>query len=323
MDHKHQPGTLWRRAIRNPWHVALVLAPLLLSGAPQLAAAQLQVFVSVLPLQTFVERVGGERVQVHTMVQPGHSPATYEPTPRQISALADADIYLRVGVPFEAAWMRRITATNPDMPVLDLRDGLALRPQEDHRHADDGDGHEHTGHAPPAAMDAHVWTSPRLVRQMAMRIRDALSRLDPDGAARYAANQSAFDAELAALDSELTAKLAGLRNPSFLVYHPAWGYFADAYGLTQVPIEHEGKEPGARRLATLIDQARANDAKVILVQPQFDRRAAGQVARAIGGRVEAVDPLSPDYADTLRGLADVLVSADGDGDAGPAPTAKP
>lgn len=291
-----------------------LLALLLCCAALPVAAAPLQVFVSVLPLATFAERVGGDRVQVHTMVQPGHSPATYEPTPRQIAALADAALYLRVGVPFEAAWMKRIMATNPDMPVADLRDGLRLRPQEAHRH-DDAGQHGHAGGAGSAAgghatMDAHVWTSPRLVRQMARTLRDAFTELDPAGADAYAANQAAFDAELAALDDALQQRLAGLNKRKFLVYHPAWGYFADAYGLTQVPIEQEGKEPGARRLTALITQARTEGARVILVQPQFDRRAAGQVARAIGGRVETVDPLSPDYAATLRRLTDILVDAD-------------
>lgn len=264
----------------------------------------LDVFVSVLPLQGFAERVGGERVRVHTMVQPGQSPATYEPTPRQIAALADADLYLRVGVPFEGAWMKRIASVNADMPVVDLRDGIDLRPQEAHNHG----AHEDHGHADggQGAMDAHVWTSPRLVRRMTETIRDALTELDPEGAETYRRNQAAYDAELAALDAELAERLAGLTRRSFLVYHPAWGYFADAYRLTQVPIEQEGKAPGARRLAALIDQARANDARLILVQPQFDQRAAEQVARAIDGRVEAVDPLSSDLAGNLRRLAELI-----------------
>ncbi len=278
-------------------------------------AHELSVFVSVLPLATFAERIGGERVEVHTMVQPGHSPATYEPTPRQITALAGADLYLRVGAPFEDAWMKRIHATNADMRVVDLRAGLQLRPQPDHDHAHDH-GHEHHGRGGPA-LDAHVWTSPRLARRMAVTIRDTFTELDPTGADTYAANQAEFDAALAALDAELQRRLSRLGNRSFLVYHPAWGYFADAYGLTQVPIEREGKEPGARRLAALIDQARAEDARLILVQPQFDQRAAGQVARAIGGRVATVDPLSPDYAVTLRRLADILVTADGGGQQAP------
>jgi zinc transport system substrate-binding protein len=278
----------------------------------------LSVFVSVLPLATFVEAVGGERVLVRSMVLPGQSPATYDPTPKQIAELADADLYLRVGVPFEAAWMRRIQAANPDMPVLDLRDGLPLRLQEHHEHSEDGhqpaaedagvDAGVDVGHE---AIDAHVWTSPRLVRRMAVAIRDELARLDPDGAARYAANQAAFDAELAALDAELSDTLSGLESRSFLVYHPAWGYFADAYGLTQIPIEREGKAPGARRLTALIEQARAAGTRVIFVQPQFDRRAAESVAQAIGGRVEAVDPLAPDYVANLRHVADLIAVANG------------
>ncbi len=317
------PSALTPAAGHGRTFATVLLTALLLGAAAPAVAAGLQVFVSVLPLATFAERVGGDRVQVHTMVQPGHSPATYEPTPRQITALAHADLYLRVGVPFEAAWMKRITATNPDMRVIDLRDRLTLRPQEAHRH-DDAHGAKHgpeqddQGHSPgaeqpesvdDAGMDAHVWTSPRLVRQMAQTMRAAFSELDPEGAAVYAANQAAFDAELAELDAALEQQLADLINRSFLVYHPAWGYFADAYGLTQVPIEHEGKEPGARRLAALIEQAKANNARVILVQPQFDQRAAMQVARAINGRVEAVDPLSPDYAATLRQLTEILVDA--------------
>ncbi|MGD2020689.1 MAG: zinc ABC transporter substrate-binding protein [Thiohalocapsa sp.] len=287
--------------------VAALLATVLPMTAVASAPKQLSVFVSVLPLATFAERIGGERVAVRAMVQPGHSPATYEPTPRQITALADADLYLRVGVPFEDAWMQRISATNPDMPVVDLRDGLTLRPQAAHTH-DHGDGARHQQEGP--RMDAHVWTSPRLVRQMAETIRAALTELDPAGAETYAANLAALDAALAALDAALQEQMGGLENRSFLVYHPAWGYFADAYGLSQVPIEYEGKEPGARRLTALIEQAQKNNARVILVQPQFDQRAAGQVARAIGGRVETVDPLSPDYFATLRRLAEILLDAD-------------
>jgi len=285
-------------------------------------APRVSVVVSVLPLATFANAVGGDRVAVRTMVLPGQSPATYDPSPKQIAALADADLYMRVGVPFEAAWMKRIQAANPDMPVLDLRDGLPLRPQERHVHGPDEDERGHgNGPAPPDphalhdlyaesdGMDPHVWTSPRLVRLMAIAIRDALTRLDPDGAAVYAANQAAFDAELAALDGELSATLSGLEHRGFLVYHPAWGYFADAYGLTQIPIQREGKEPTARRLAALIEQARAEGTRVIFVQPQFDRRAAARVAHEIGGRVEAVDPLAPDYAENLRRVAGLFVAA--------------
>lgn len=271
------------------------------------AAEPLSVFVSVAPLKTFVERVGGERVRVQVMVRPGHSPATYDATPRQVAELAGASLYVRVGVPFETAWMPRIRSANPDMQVLDLRDGMDLRRTDGHHHQGPG-GHEKQDGG--ETMDAHVWTSPLLVKRMAGSIRDALTGLDPDGARIYSANHDAFAAETDALDGELRSRLAGLSNRRFMVFHPAWGYFADTYGLTQISIEREGKEPGARALAALVDQARREGVRVIFIQPQFNRKAAEQVARAVGGRVHAIDPLAEDYAENLRRVARFIAEAD-------------
>ncbi|WP_338074198.1 metal ABC transporter solute-binding protein, Zn/Mn family [Halochromatium glycolicum] len=312
--------------------VTLLLTVMISPGAraDERSDLKLKLFASVLPIQTFLERVGGERVDVRVMVMPGQSPATYDPTPGQIAALAKTDLYVRVGVPFEAAWMPRIRAANPDMAILDLREGLSLRKIEDHHHdhehpyphdekvdeSQHSQNTEHDGdaeaepHAHADEMDPHIWTSPPLVRQMITRIRDRLSALDPHGAETYAANQSTFDADLAALDADLKATLANLEQRRFLVYHPAWGYFADTYGLEQIPIEREGKAPGPRRLDALIKQARATDTRVIFVQPQFDRRAAQQVARAIDGRVETADPLAANYADNLRRFAQLIAGAD-------------
>lgn len=265
--------------------------------------ARLKVFASVLPVQTFVERVGSGRVESRVMVLPGQSPATYDPSPKQVAALADADLYVRVGVPFEDAWMPRLRAANPRMEVLDLRAGLKLRQQEQHDHGP-GAGHSH---APET--DPHLWTSPLHAMSMVKAIRDALTRLDPSGRSVYAASQQRYGAELEALHASLTETLAGLDNRAFLVYHPAWGYFADTYGLEQIPIERAGKEPGPRRLSALIEQAKATGARAIFVQPEFDQRIAEQVARSIGGRVEIATPLAADYAANLKHFAAVLADA--------------
>lgn len=298
-------------------HILIGLVLLLLLGCwplPGQADNQpsLRVFASVLPLQYFVQQIGGESVQVEVMVLPGQSPATYEPRPQQVAALAETDLFIRIGVPFEDAWMRRIAATNPQMDILDVREGLALRPQDAHQHDEDANGSHHGEGASQQergqeiALDTHVWTSPRLVRKIAERIRDRLSALDPKRAEFYRANQEAFDQTLAALDAELTERLGDLKQRAFLVYHPAWGYFADAYDLRQIPVEFEGKEPSARQLASLIEQADALGIRTVVVQPQFDQRAAKRLAQAIGGRVASVDPLAVDYAANLRALANVL-----------------
>lgn len=275
--------------------------------------AALTVFASVLPVQTFVKEVGGDRVNTRVMVLPGASPATYDPSPKQVAALAQADLYVRVGVPFEDAWMNRIRAANPSLAVLDLRDGLDLRTQEAHDHHGDAQGHAHDhrqGRAAAEAMDPHIWSSPLNVRKMTVAIRDQLTALDPAGRAHYARNQARFDAELQALHRWLQDTLAPLKHRAFLVYHPAWGYFADTYELEQVPIERAGKEPGPRRLSALIEQAQQVSTSAIFVQPEFDRRTAEQIARSINGRVEVATPLAADYIATLKRFAGILADAD-------------
>jgi len=297
---------------------APLLAPLLtpvLLWAGTAAAEPLHVFVSVLPMQTFVERVGGDHVQVTTMVKPGQSPATYEPTPRQMAELGKTALYVRVGVPFEAGWMDRIRATSPRIQVLDARDGLSLRTMGRHTHEADQGGDrpdQEPGGADrhvPSEMDPHVWTSPPLVKHMARSIHDALVSLDPGNAGDYDRNLAAFESELDRLDAHIRALLANIPGRRFMVFHPAWGYFAQTYGLEQVPIEHAGKEPGPRALAALIDQARRSGVKVIFVQPQFPKKSAEQVAHAIGGRVVAADPLAADYGANLTRVAEEIAAA--------------
>lgn len=262
----------------------------------------LRIFVSVLPLRTIVERIGGEFVQVRSMVRPGHSPATYEPTPRQIAALARADLYVRIGVPFEDAWMARILAANPDMEVIDARSGI---PQQRVQGHDQGAGARHQR----LERDPHVWTSPPLVKIMARTVRDTLIRLAPRQGAVFDANYRVFARELDTLDREIRNQLADLSNRTFLVYHPAWGWFADTYGLIQVPIEKAAKEPGAKALGAVIDQARRARVGAVFVQPQFNRRAAQQLARIIGARVVVIDPLAADYIENLRRVARLIREA--------------
>lgn len=266
------------------------------------ATAPLRVFVSIIPVKTFVERVGGNRVQVAAMVQPGSSPHTYEPTPRQVAALSDSDLYFRIGVPFEQSWMDRIHSINPGMEVIDLRAGLPLHNMgNQHHHA--GSNH---GQVSP---DFHIWTNPRLVISMAAHIRDALTRADPAGAAEYEANYQAFAADLRALDAEIRSLFAGLDKRRFLVFHPAWGYFADAYGLEQIAIEAEGKPPGAATLARLIERAKREDIHTIFAQRQYSTAPALAVARAIDARVIQVDPLAENYAESLLQFARALREA--------------
>lgn len=275
--------------------VFVLLCALSLLAAAPVANAVVRVAVSVLPLATFAERVGGDRVSVQTLVGSGQNPHSFEPTARQVEELTGAALFWRAGMPFEEPWIARLRSQNRSLAVLDARDGLDLPPAG----AGPAGGHDH-GH------DPHVWTSPVLVRAMVLRLAEALAALDPAGATAYRTNAAAYVAELDALDAELRGTLAPLRDRRFLVYHPAWGELAATYGLEQIAIERDGKEPGARRLAELATLARQAGLRVVFVQPQSSPRSARTLAREIGARVVTVDPLARDYAATLRAFARAL-----------------
>ena len=267
---------------------------LILMAALPARAEKPRVFVSILPQKHFVERVAGDRVEVEVLVGPGRSPATYEPTPKQMSRLSEASLFVSIGVPFEKAWLGRIAEASPGLRLLDGSAGIEkLSAGHDHQ----GHGHDH-GH-----FDPHVWTDPLLVKHMAGTLRDALTELDPAGAGDYARGCEDFGAELEALDAEIRALLEDLPRRRFMVFHASWSYFARRYGLEQIAIEDEGHSPGARSLAAVIDRARSEEIPMIFVQEQFSRSAAEAVAQGAGARVLAVDPLAEDYAENLRGVA--------------------
>lgn len=262
---------------------------------------KIKVFVSILPQAYFLERVGGQRVDVSVMVGPGHSPATYEPTPRQMTELGKTKFYFRIGVPFENVWMTRISKTNPLMKVIDTRNRIELRPLKAHHHEDN----EHHNIS-KGLKDPHVWLSLRLVKIQAQNICRALISEDPAHRAYYESNLRSFNQDLDRLDAELAGVLNNLKTRKFIVFHPAFGYFAHDYGLEQIPVEVEGKEPSARALANLIKFAKQEGITVVFVQSQFSTKNARTVARAIGGRIVRIDPLAGDYMKNMKKIAETF-----------------
>ncbi len=276
------------------------------------AEKSIKVFVSIVPQAYFVERIGKDRVDVSVMVGPGQSPATYEPKPKQMADLGRAALYFRIGVPFENVWMDRISQINPDMKVVDTRDGITLLPMTSHSHDDDKGKHGKDGgkkHTGGGLKDPHIWLSLRLVKIQSQNICQALMEQDPAGKDFYRNNLQAFLVELDELDMRISRIFQNLENRRFMVFHPAWGYFAHDYGLKQIPIEIEGKEPNAKSLANLIEQAKEKGIRVIFVQKHFSSRTARTIADAIGGQVVKVDPLAKDYPDNMKQIADTFSEA--------------
>jgi len=269
----------------------LLLGAILLGGCAQgpigQSSATLNITVSILPQRTFVQRIGGEHVEVNVMVSPGESPATYEPSPAQLRALSEADAYVSIGVPFEQAWLDRIASGNAEMMMVDTTEGIQRM-------------------GGPENPDPHIWLSPRLVKIQAETIYEALAKLDAAHAKDFQDNLNAFLADIDALDAEIRETLAGVEQRSFIVFHPSWGYFARDYGLEMMPIEVGGQEASAAELAEMIARAREEGIKVIFAQPEFSTEAAETIADEIGGEVLLISPLAEDWLANMRRVADTL-----------------
>jgi zinc transport system substrate-binding protein len=202
---------------------------------------------------------------------------------------------------FERVQLLPFLKTLPGLEVVDMSMGMPLL-------AGDGEGADEDGHV-HAEGDPHVWVAPVTVAVAGRNIAAALERIDPGHAAEYRANLARFETDVAALDREIRAELGPFRGSRFMVYHPTWGYFAHQYGLQQVAIEGEGKEPSARRLIQLIDEARRDGVKVVFVQRGFPRKSAQVIADAVGGSVVIADPQESDWLGNLRRVTRALAEA--------------
>lgn len=293
-DRKDRPGAV--RALAR-WFAPLLIFCLWtgMAAATEKASSQseggLRVFVTIPPQCYFVERIGGERVVCSVLVEPGQSPEIFEPGPQRLVELGRAEVFFQIGIGFEANWLERVRAVNPGLRLVDTRKGVQLLEMGDPGH---GAGQK----------DPHIWLDPARVRVQAENIERGLAAADPAGAALYSANLSRFLDDLAEVDAQIRARIQAAGGRKFLVWHPAWGYFADAYGLEQVAVEEEGKEPNAKSLASLLDRTRREGFRMIFVSEETRSRAVENFAKAAGLSLVRLDPLSMHYLDNLRFMAD-------------------
>jgi zinc transport system substrate-binding protein len=268
-------------------------------GAPP----KLVVATSIPPHAWLIERIGGGQVVVHTVLRPGESPTTHQPSDAQVSRVLSGRVFFRCGVPFESgAWFRALEGY---LEVVDLRNGVATRAMEPHLHYGEAAG-ESTRQS-RGAVDPHIWLSPERLAVQARLISETLQQIDPNHTADYATSLTELISELDELDAFIETTLAPYRGRAFVVFHPSWGYFADDYGLRQIAIEAEGNEPSDAELTRIQEQTRLLDLSVIFVQPQIAGKSARAIADVLGARLETIDPLAPDVIANLRHVTDSIV----------------
>lgn len=303
---------------KNKISLALILlfGMLLLFGCTQQNKEQdnrLKVAVSIVPQKTFVEKIAGDLAEVTVMIPPGNSPANYQPTPKEMKDFSDAQLYFAIGVPAEEANIRpKISELNENMKVVNLAEKVAeVYPdrffQAENEEEHEGNAkeetekeHEHQGR------DPHIWLSPKRVIVMVEEMRDALIQLDSENKSVYEENAQNYIQELETLDKEIQKTLQGVDSPSFIIYHPSFGYFAEDYGLNMVAIEENGKTATAQGIKEVVDFANEKEIKVIFYQEEFDSNQAETVAKEIGGETLKVAPLAPNYIENMMEISKVF-----------------
>ncbi len=263
--------------------------------------------VSILPEQTFVKAIGGDRVNVSLMVLPGSSPHTYEPKPSQMKDIASAELYFAIGVEFEKVWLPKFKDLNSKLQIIDLTRQIHMLKMQAHT---DHDGHGHQEHDNDEiheGNDPHIWTSPDNVKIIAGHIYAALSKNDSANESYYKQNYDKFISLITQTDHKVKSILSTKpKGTKFMVFHPSWGYFAQAYGLEQLSIELEGKSPKPKELIDLLKEAKEEQISAIFTQPEFSDNIAKVMANELDIKVIKASPLAPNWSENIINIANAI-----------------
>jgi zinc transport system substrate-binding protein len=255
--------------------------------------------VSIGPFKYFVKEIAGNDYKINIMVPAGSNPHIYEPFPSQIFELRQSVGYISNGyLGFEITWLDRFYETNRSMKKLSL--GRNIEPL--------GSGHHHEGDHIEGA-DPHYWVSPKCALIMAASVKDFMCELNPAAKNKYESNYEVLAVRIQELDKKASGLFSGVQRRSFMIFHPNLGYLARDYGLEEISVEYEGKEPPPSRLKELIDRARADRIKTIFVQREYDIKNARAIAHEIGAKVQIIDPLSENWLDSTTDIINDLYSS--------------
>lgn len=326
---------------------------LFLLAISSLVYAKVNTVVSILPQKTFVEAIGGDKVNVSLMVKPGNTPHTYEPKPSQMRDIAKAKLYFSIGVEFEEIWLPKFANQNKNLMIVDISKGIVKIEMEAHSHGDeeehhdhdhgkhddhdehdhedhgkhkdhdDHDKHEHEKHAKHDdhdeheeehhhdhdGLDPHVWTSPENAKVLAKNILRALVKADKANEVYYVANYEKLLSKIKKTDKEIKDILKDTpKGAHFMIFHPAWGYFAKQYSLTQLPIEVSGKNPKPKQMMHIIEEAKEEKVRAVFTNPEVSDATAKLIAKELNVPVVKISPLSPNWSENLINFAKAIAN---------------
>ena len=288
-DNHYQLILILRNLCYNDFMKKIIISLIIVTT---ISFAKLNTIVSILPQQTFLKAIGGDKINITLMVKPGNSPHTYEPKPSQMIQIHKANIYFTIGVEFEKVWLPKFKSQNQDMIIVNSEKGIEkLSIQSTHKHKN------------TEVLDPHIWTNPLNVKKIAINVYEALCKYDLNNKNYYKNNLDKFLLKIDNTNNTIENILKDSKNSKFMVFHPSWQYFAKKYNLIQLPIELAGKKPKPKELINLIKIAKKEGVKVIFVSPEFSNKLAFIIASELNIEVKKVSPLNPQWSKNLVDLA--------------------
>lgn len=281
-----------------------LLILLLVACQPKQKEDRELVSVSILPQKYFVDQIAGDRLQVNVLVPSGSSPHNYEMLPSQMKDLAKSEVWLQIGLlTFEDALGVKLADINKDLLIVNCSEGIS--PIAGSECEEEGHDHDHAHHD---AFDPHIWLAPTESKVMAQHSLTALKNSFPEHAAEFDLNYARLIARMDSVTELIDQKLAPLQNRTILIYHPAFAYYARQFGMEQVALEMDGKDPSPRHMKNIVDLAHEKNIQVIFIQKEFDPAFAQQLSREINGEVLVIDPLDYDWEKQLMDVTEKLAA---------------
>jgi zinc transport system substrate-binding protein len=281
----------------------LIFALLALGCGTQSNSTKDLISVSIVPQKYFVEQIAGDDFEVNIIIPPGASHSHYDPSPSNMTAIGNSVAYFRIGdVGFEQALLEQIAALNPDLKIYDLSKGVHLMesPEVLEDAAQGWHQHHHGSH------DQHIWMSARKAKTIAKNIYKAVSELKPERDAFYRTNLTAFLHRMDSLDAATQSKLADLSVRAFVIFHPALTYYAEDYGLEQIALEIDGKEPSVAWMQEVVKKIEDKNVRVIFIQNEYSQAAAVAISETTGVELQVINPLAEEWQKEFEKITDII-----------------